>query len=98
MDNHSFDVDEEEEEDGNDDGVVDVLSGGNMKEYLLNLWDVGWDGLAKVNDKQVRKHTVDCLQRKRDTMKYIMKQVLDMKSSGWLIVVCEENMTAVSST
>ncbi len=33
-----------------------------------------------------------------DTMKYIMKQVLDMKPSGSLIVICKENMTEVSST
>jgi hypothetical protein len=98
MDNHAFDVDEEEEEDGDDDEVIDVSNGGNMKACLLNLWDVGWDELAKVNVKQVRKHTVDCLQRKRDTMKYIMKQVLNMKSSSQLIVLCKENMTAVSLT
>jgi hypothetical protein len=50
-----------------------------MKPCLLNLWDEGWDELAKVNVKQIRKHTVVCLQRKRDMMKYIMKQVLYMK-------------------
>jgi hypothetical protein len=64
------------------DEVVYISNGGNMKLCLLNLWDKGLEELAKVNVKQVCKHTVDCLQRKRDTMKLIMKQVLDMKLSG----------------
>ena len=40
--------------------------------------------------KEVRQHAEDYLSRKRDMMKYIVLQAIDMKSIPGDISVCEE--------
>ena len=60
----------------------------------MDLTRTGWDELAKLNLQEVRQHAKDPLVRKRDTTKYIMMQVMEMKSSSMSISICEENITA----
>jgi hypothetical protein len=54
----------------------------------VDLLLVGWDDLAKVNVKDVCKHMIERLQWKRANMKYIMLEVIEMKSSSRSIAVC----------
>jgi hypothetical protein len=99
MKKHTLDDDEPEVDNTLDDGQ-DVVNGftQSQKPCLVDLSLVGWDELEKVNVKDVRKHKIECLQRKRDTMKYIMRQVIEMKSSSRSIAVCQDNTTAEIST
>ncbi len=99
MNNHTFDEDEPEV-DGVLDNEHDVVKrfALSQKPCSVDLSPVGWDDLDKVNVKDVHKHTIELLQWKRDTMKYIMQQVIKIESSSWLIVVCQDNtMTEIST-
>ena len=59
------------------------------------MQDFGWEQIDKVKVKEVRQHAKDRLCWKRDMMKYIMVQVIDMKSSTGAISLCEEKVDAV---
>jgi hypothetical protein len=65
-----------------------------VKPCLMDLTQTGWDEFAKLNVQEVRQHAKDCLVWKCDTKKYIMRQVMEMKSSLRSISICEENVTA----
>ncbi len=82
MDNHVFDDEPEDDEADNDDQDL-LRTDSNIQPVKLCLMDLmwtGWDELAKSNVQEVRQHAKDCLVRKRDTMKYIMMQVLEMNT------------------
>jgi hypothetical protein len=64
----------------------------------MDLTRTGWDELAKLNLQEVRQHAKDPLVRKRDTTKYIMMQVMEIKSCSKSISICEENVTAAQAT
>jgi hypothetical protein len=59
----------------------------------MDLTWTEWDDLAKLNVRGVRQNTKDHLVCKRDTMNYIMMQVMEMKSSMRSISICEENIS-----
>ncbi len=58
----------------------------------------GWEELVKLNMQEVRQHAKDHLVQKRDTTKYIMMQVMEMKSSLMPFSICEENVTVEQAT
>jgi hypothetical protein len=96
MDNHVFDDEPEDDEADNYDQDL-LRTDSNVQPVKLCLMDLmwtGWDELTKLNVQEVRQHAKDCLVWKRDTMKYIMMQVMEMKSSLMSISICEENVTA----
>ena len=55
---------------------------------------VGWEAIDKVKVKEVRQHAKDRISRKSEMMKYIMLQVLEMKSSSGDISICGEKADA----
>jgi hypothetical protein len=65
MNDHSFDQDKQEEDDTKDN-EQDVVDGffQAKRPCLMDLLLTGWDELAKVNVKEVRKHTIKHLQQK----------------------------------
>jgi hypothetical protein len=101
MNDHVFDDDADDNEADNNDGDLLLRTDTNIlpvKPCLMDLTRTRWDELAKMKVSKVRQHAKDCLVRKCDTMKYIMLQVIEMKSSTRLISMCEENMTAEGAT
>jgi hypothetical protein len=100
MDNHVFDDEPEDDEADNDNQYL-LRTDSNLqpvKPCLMDLTRTGWDELAKLNVQEVRQHAKYPLVRKRDMMKYIMMQVMEMKSSLRSISICEENVTAEQAT
>jgi hypothetical protein len=69
----------------------------STKPCLSDLTKIGWKEIENVKVREVRQHASNRSERKRDTMKYIMVQVMDMKSSTRDISLCEENPMAESS-
>ena len=54
--------------------------------------------MEKVNIKEVSTHSKEQLQQNHDTMKYIMKQVIEMRTISRCMCICDENMLAEEST
>jgi hypothetical protein len=95
MDDHIFDDEyEDDDADENESDIRNELPILSTKPCLLNLTKIGWEELDKVNVREVRHHATDRIVRKRDTMKYILMQVMEMKSSTRAVSVCEENPRA----
>jgi len=57
---------------------------------LSDFQGLGWAAIDQVKVKEVRQHAKDCLSRKSDMMKYIVLQVINMKTISGDISVCEE--------
>jgi hypothetical protein len=79
MNDHLFDDDADDDEADDDDGDLLLRTDTNIlpvKPCLMDLTRTGWDELAKVKVSEVRQHAKDRVVRKRDTMKYIMLQVI----------------------
>ncbi len=87
-DNNELDDKGAMEEDEQDVGFRSVQL---IKPCLLDLSRTGWDELEKANVKEIRKQTLDYLNWKRDTMKYIIGQVIEIKTNTRLVGICEEN-------
>ncbi len=100
MNEYVSDDESKEDEDANNERDLVQIDGlvQPVKPCLLNLLQTRWDESAKVNVKEVHKHVADPTQQKRDTVKFIWVQVIDMKSSTRSICICNENMTAEKST
>ncbi len=95
MDDHFFDDEyKDDDADENESDTGNELPMLLTKQCLLNLTKIGWEELEKVNVREVRQHATDRIVRKRDTMKYIMRQVIKMKSSMRAVSVCEKNPMA----
>ena len=94
---HVFDVNNEDEDDDNDDEVITGLEVETVlsRPCLSDLQGLGWEAIDKVKVKEVRQHAKDRLSRKSDMMKYIVLQVIDMKSISGDISVCEEKVVEV---
>jgi hypothetical protein len=78
-----FDEDNnEDKDDDNDDEVITGLEVVTVQSrlFLSDLQGLGWATIDKVKVNEVRQHAKDRLSRKRDMMKYIVLQVIDMKS------------------
>ncbi len=101
MNNHVFDDDADDDEAEDNDGDLLLRTDTNIlpvKPCLMDLMRTGWDELAKVKVSKVQQHAKDHVVQKHDAMKYIMLQVIEMKSSTRLISICEENMTVEEAT
>jgi hypothetical protein len=99
-DNHVF-KDEPEDDEADNDNQDLLRTDSNVQQVkpcLMDLTRTGWDDLAKLKVQVVGQHAKDCLVRKCDTMKYIMMQVIETKSSTRSISICEENVTAEQAT
>jgi hypothetical protein len=100
MDNHLFDDEPEDDEADND--VQDLSTTDSNKQLvkpcLMDLTRTGWEELNKLNVQEVRQHAKDCLVQKCDMTKYIMMQVIEMKSSSMPISIYEENVTVEQAT
>ena len=92
INDHVFDDNNEDEDDDNDDEVITGLEVVTIQSRpcLSDLQGLGWAAIDKVKVKEVRQHAKDRLSRKSDMMKYIVLQVIDMKSISGDISVCEE--------
>jgi hypothetical protein len=66
----------------------------STRTCLLDLTRTNWRDLENVKVREVCQHHADCMQQKRDTMKYILMQVVEMKTTTWVISIYEENLTA----
>jgi hypothetical protein len=99
INNHVFDdnTDNDEAEDDDGDIVPGTDSPNNVKSKpcLMDWRKFGWEEIDKMKLKEVRKHGKERQCRKRYTMKYIMQQVIDMKSSTGSISICEEHLNPV---
>ena len=99
MDDHVFDEDYEDDANENDDNEDagkndDNEFGKDAQLCLLNIFNLGWTKIDKSKVKEVRQHTCERCTWKRDVTKYIMKQVMDMKSKMNTMVVCSESQSA----
>ncbi len=95
MDDHVFN--DEYEEDDTDEDEADMgneVPNLSLRPCLLALTKIGWQELEKVKVREVCQHATDHSKQKRDTMKYIMSQVMKMKSSMRDVSVCKKNPTA----
>ena len=61
---------------------------------MIELQVFGWEAINKVKVKEVWQHAKDRLARKSEMMKYIMLQVIDMKSISGEISICDEKADA----
>jgi hypothetical protein len=57
-----------------------------------------WHHLENVKVREVHQRHTDRMQWKCDTMKYILMQVVKMKTITWAISICEENWMSEIST
>ena len=89
---HVFYGSNEDKDDDNDDEVITGLEVETVlsRPCLSNLQELGWAAIDKVKVKEVRQHAKDFLSRKSNMMKYIVLQVINMKSISGDISVCEE--------
>jgi hypothetical protein len=95
MDDHVFDDEyEDDDTDKNESDIRNELPILSTKPCLLNLTKIGWEELEKVNVREVCKHATDRIVWKCDTMKYIMMQIIEMKSGSRSVFVCKENPCA----
>ncbi len=95
MDDHIFDDEyEDNDADENESDIRNELPILSTKPCSLNLTKIGWEELDKVNVREVHQHATNRIVQKRDTMKYIMVQVMEMKSSMRSVSVCKENTRA----
>jgi hypothetical protein len=97
MDDHVFDDkynDNEAEDDEHDMQIIQ--SDASTRPCLLDLTSTGWQQLENVIE--VHQHHTNHMQRKHDTMKYILMQVVEMKTTMRDISICEENSMAEIST
>jgi hypothetical protein len=94
----SFVFDDEYEDDDADDDGVEILgnkeSNLSTRPCLSDLTKIGWKVIENVKVREVRRHASERSERKRDTMKYFMVQVINMKNSTREVSVCEENPMA----
>ena len=97
INDHVFDGNNEDKDDDNDDEVITGLEVVTVQSRpcLSDLQGLGWAAIDKVKVKEVRQHAKDRLYRKSDMMKYILLQVIDMKSISGDISVCEEKRVQV---
>ncbi len=96
LDKHIFN-DEYEDDDANDDDAEmlgNKESNLSMRPCLSDLTEIGWKEIENVQVREVRWHASEHSEQKRDKMKYIMVQVINMKSSTREISVCKENPMA----
>ena len=72
----------EDKDDDNDDEVITGLEVVTVQSrlFLSDLQGLGWAAIDKVKVNEVRQHAKDRLSQKSDMMKYIVLQVIDMKS------------------
>jgi hypothetical protein len=95
INDHVFDGGDEKSDDDDDESITGLLLNTVQKKpCLLNLQVVGWEAIDKVKVKEVRQHAKDRLSRKSEMMKYIMLQVIEMKSSSGDISICGEKTDA----
>lgn len=95
INDHVFDGDNDEADDDDDESVTRLeLDTVQTKPCLLDLQEVGWEAIDKLKVKEVRQHAKDRLARKSEMMKYIMLQVIDMKSISGEMSICEEKVDA----
>ena len=87
-----FDDNNEDEDYDNDDEVITGLEVVTVQSrlFLSDLQGLGWATIDKVKVNEVRQHAKDRLSRKSDMMKYIVLQVINMKTISGDISVCEE--------
>jgi hypothetical protein len=99
MDGHAFDKESEDNKADNDEGDIQInRADASMRPCLLDLTRTGWNALENLKVREVRQYHTNCMQQKRDTMKYILMQVVEMKTTMWAISICEENPMAEIST
>ena len=70
----------------------------SMRPCLLDLTRTGRHDWEHVKVRKVHQHHTNHMQWKRDTMTYILIQVVKMKTTMRAISICEENQTAEIST
>jgi hypothetical protein len=90
MDDHVFDEDYEDDADEKDDNEF----GKDAQLCLSNIFSLGWTKIDKSKVKEVQQRTRERCTRKQDVTKYIMKQVMDMKSKTNTMVVCSKSQSA----
>ena len=97
MNDHVFDDNNKDENDDKDDEVITGLEVVTVlsRPCLNDMQGLGWEAIDKVKVKEVRQHAKDRLSRKSNMMKYIVLQVIDMKSIYGYISVCEEKLVEV---
>jgi hypothetical protein len=80
--NDVFDDNNKDENDDKDDEVITGLEVVTVlsRPCLNDMQGLGWEAIDKVKVKEVRQHAKDRLSRKSNMMKYIVLQVIDMKS------------------
>ncbi len=98
MQDHVFDDEyDDDEADENESEIHNELLIISAKPCLLDLTKLGWQELEKVNVREVHQHATKWFVQKRDTIKYIMRQVIKMKCSTRAVSVCDENTRAECS-
>ncbi len=97
MDKHIFEDDYKEDVPEDDDDGFGTNSG-RTRPCLLNLSTEGWREIDKLKVKKLQQHASDCIIRKRDVTKYIMMQVMEVKSKTRSIFICGENPIAEMSS
>ena len=92
INDHVFNDNNEDKVDDNDDEVITGLEVVTVQTRLClsDFQGLGWAAIDKVKVKEVRQHAKDRLSRKSDMMKYIVLQVINMKTISGDISVCEE--------
>jgi hypothetical protein len=80
MDKHVFD-DEFEDDVEDDDNVNSGTNIGTKRQCLLNLASEGWPEVDSLKVKEVQQHASNRIKWKRDVTKYIMTQVMEMKTN-----------------
>ena len=94
INDHVFDSDDDEADDDDESVTRLELDTEQTKVCLIDLQEVSWEAIDKLKVKEVRQHAKDRLARKSEMMKYIMLQVIDMKSISGEISICDEKADA----